>query len=215
MANMAYPEYTWSYSKSDGTRAESEWLWINGAWYYLTVQVTWLLMDGMVLHGMGNITNIILMLMAHYVTNSWHSYNNGKYAYPEYTWSYSKSDGTRAESEWLWINGAWYYLTVQVIMVANGWHGARGMINTNEYYFDVNGHYVTNCWHSFSNGHNHIQPGRILKQMVLGPRMNGYGINGAWYYFDGAGDMVANGWHYAPLNGEYREYYFDVNGHCL
>ena len=30
----------------------------------LTVQVTWLLMDGMVLHGMGNITNIILMLMA-------------------------------------------------------------------------------------------------------------------------------------------------------
>ena len=211
----AYPEYTWSYSKSDGTRAESEWLWINGAWYYF---------DGagdMVANGWhgapwyGQYNEYYFDVNGHYVTNSWHSYNNGKYAYPEYTWSYSKSDGTRAESEWLWINGAWYYFDGAGDMVANGWHGASWNDQYNEYYFDVNGHYVTNCWHSFSNGHNQYPTWSYSKADGTRAENEWLWINGAWYYFDGAGDMVANGWHYAPWNGEYREYYFDVNGHCL
>lgn len=25
---------TWAYSKSDGTEAYDEWVWINGSWYY-------------------------------------------------------------------------------------------------------------------------------------------------------------------------------------
>ena len=88
-------------------------------------------------------------------------------------------------------------------MVANGWHGASWNDQYNEYYFDVNGHYVTNCWHSFSNGHNQYPTWSYSKADGTRAENEWLWINGAWYYFDGAGDMVANGWHYAPWNGEY------------
>ena len=38
----------------------------------------------------------------YYYPNQWYESSDG-------SWSYFKNDGTRANNEWLWINGAWYY----------------------------------------------------------------------------------------------------------
>ena len=206
----AYPRYDWSYSKADGTQANNEWLWINGAWYYF---------DGntMAANGWhyapwyGQYHSYYFDANGHYVTNSWHSTSNGKNQYP--TWTYSKADGTQANDQWLWINGAWYYFDGND-MAANGWHYAPWNGQYHSYYFDANGHYVTNSWHSTSNGNNQYPTWTYSKADGTQANNEWVWINGAWYYFDG-NDMVANGWHYAPWNGEYREYYFDVNGHCL
>ncbi|MCD7085328.1 hypothetical protein LTY21_02050, partial [Limosilactobacillus fastidiosus] len=141
--------YDWTYRKADGTRAENEWLLINGAWYYF---------DGYTMANKGwnyapwygQSNYYYFDANGHYVTNSWHSSSNYN---GTYDWTYSKADGTRAENEWLWINGAWYYFDGD-IMAANGWHYAPWYGQSNYYYFDTNGHYVTNCWHSTRNGHN-------------------------------------------------------------
>ena len=130
-----------------------------------------------------------------------------------YDWTYRKTDGTRASNEWLLINGSWYYFNGPT-MAANGWCDAPWYGQYHSYYFDANGHYVTNCWHSTSNGNNQYPSWTYSKADGTQANNEWVWINGAWYYFDG-NDMVANGWHYAPWNGEYREYYFDVNGHCL
>jgi glucan-binding YG repeat protein len=131
-----YDKYTneWTYSKSDGTRADNEWLWINGAWYYF---------DGSVMAANGwhsgywnsDWRTYYFDANGHYETNQWH--------YDKYTkeWTYSKSDGTRADNEWLWINGAWYYFDGSV-MAANGWHSGYWNSDWRTYYFDANGHYV-------------------------------------------------------------------------
>ena len=128
--------YDWSYSKSDGTRAEDEWLWINGSWYYF---------EGSKLanHGWcfapwhGQDHYYYFDANGHYETNRWHSISNYD---GTYDWSYSKSDGTRAEDEWLWINGSWYYFDGSKL-ATNGWHLAPWHGQYNSYYFDENGHY--------------------------------------------------------------------------
>ena len=130
--------YDWTYRKADGTRAEDEWLLINGSWYYFDasgemVNNGWHYAPW---YGQGN--SYYFDVNGHYVTNSWHSTSNGNNQYP--TWTYSKADGTRAEDEWLWINGAWYYFDASGEMVANGWHYAPWNGEYREYYFDVNGH---------------------------------------------------------------------------
>lgn len=129
-----------------------------------------------------------------------------------YDWTYRKADGTRASNEWLLINGSWYYFDGNT-MAVNGWHYAPWYGQGHSYYFDANGHYVTNCWHSTSNGNNQYPSWTYSKADGTQANNEWLWINGAWYYFDG-NDMVANGWHYAPWNGNYNEYYFDVNGHC-
>ncbi|TAS94723.1 hypothetical protein BV286_15615, partial [Lactiplantibacillus plantarum] len=77
--------------------------WINGAWYYF---------DGptMAANGWydapwyGQYHSYYFDANGHYETSCWHSTSNGKNQYP--TWTYSKADGTQANSELLWINGA-------------------------------------------------------------------------------------------------------------
>lgn len=128
-----------------------------------------------------------------------------------YDWTYRKADGTRASNEWLLINGSWYYFDGST-MAVNGWHYAPWYGQGHSYYFDANGHYVTNSWHA-SRNYDGTYDWTYSKADGTQANNEWLWINGAWYYFDG-NDMVANGWHYAPWNGNYNEYYFDVNGHC-
>ena len=201
---------TWTYSKADGTRAEDEWLWINGSWYYFAGAE-------MAANGWhyapwyGQENAYYFDANGHYETNCWHYTSNGNNQYP--TWTYSKADGTRAEDEWLWINGSWYYFA-GADMAANGWYYAPWHGQENAYYFDGNGHYETNCWHSTSNGNNQYPTWTYSKADGTRAENEWLCINGSWYYFEGD-DMAANGWYYAPWNGQDKEYYFDVWGHCL
>lgn len=67
----------------------------------------------------------------YYYPNQWY----GKKNYDgSTTWNYFKSDGTRAEYEWLWINGFWYFFEGGGDMAAYGWVSDN---HYNEYYFDA------------------------------------------------------------------------------
>ncbi|MCH3922934.1 hypothetical protein [Limosilactobacillus sp.] len=145
----------------------------------------------------------------------WHSTWNGQDAEIPYTWTYVKSDGTKANSEWLQDNGSWYYFDGSGDMVSNGWWSAPWHGQDDEYYFDANGHYETNCWHSVWNGQSASIPYTWSYSKADGTRAKDewLWINGSWYYFDGSGDMVSNGWWSAPWYGQDNEYYFDANGH--
>ena len=128
---------TWTYSKADGTRAENEWLWINGSWYYFDGSD--LANDGWTgTNWRGNYKYYYFDANGHYETNCWHS------TYDKWndvtTWTYSKADGTRAEDEWLPINGSWYYFDGDTL-ATNGWHGTWWNGQYVRYYFDANGHY--------------------------------------------------------------------------
>ena len=116
-----------------------------------------------------------------------------------YDWTYRKADGTRASNEWLLINGSWYYFNGPT-MAANGWCDAPWYGQYHSYYFDANGHYVTNSWHARRN-YDGTYDWTYSKADGTQANSEWLWINGAWYYFDGP-TMAANGWHDAPWYGQ-------------
>lgn len=74
-----------------------------------------------------------------YSDNTWH-YNGD-------TWSYSKGDGTQANTEWVVApDGKWYYFDEDGEMAHDGWVDTRLHDGSwDKYYFDSNGHYAVNA----------------------------------------------------------------------
>lgn len=70
-------------------------------------------------------------------TNKWRYNSNIK------TWSYIKSDGTRAIQEWVkTTDGQWYYFDKNGNMVTDGYFDTYlGNGKWKKYYFDRDGHY--------------------------------------------------------------------------
>ena len=184
----------WSYSKSDGKKANSEWVLINGSWYYFDWSGE---MAANGWHGDNSGNKYYFDSNGHYLTNYW-TYNGSSNE-----WKYAKVDGKQAQSEWVWINGSWYYFDWSGEMAANGWHGDN---SGNKYYFDSNGHYLTNYW-TYNGSSNEWKYAKADGKQA---QSEWVWINGSWYYFDWSGEMAANGWH-TDNNG--NNYYFDLNGH--
>ena len=131
---------SWTYTKSDGNQASDEWAFIDGSWYYFEP-------DGKMADN-GWYTTIwndqamtyYFDANGHYETNCWHEQRDSDRLDAKVTWTYSKSDGTQAENEWLYINGAWYYFEPDGQMLANGWYEEPWNGEYRYYHFDANGH---------------------------------------------------------------------------
>ena len=208
---------TWSYSKGDGTQANTEWVVApDGKWYYFDE-------DGEMAHDGwedtrlhdGSWNKYYFDSNGHYAVNTWH-YNGD-------TWSYSKGDGTQANTEWVVApDGKWYYFDEDGEMAHDGWVDTRLHDGSwNKYYFDSNGHYnntnnsgnqpqsVNSPWHydgtnwTYSKGDGR----QASDEWVIAP-------DGQWYYFESDGEMAHDGWVDTRLHdGSWVKYYFDHNGH--
>ncbi|WP_304682046.1 hypothetical protein [Lactobacillus taiwanensis] len=197
---------TWSYAKSNGMQANQEWLKKDNQWYYFDD-------DGnMAANGWWdtNLGNDHWKLYyfdknGHYLTNHW-TYNSDNNV-----WKYAKKDGTEANEEWLkMLDGHWYYFDVSGIMASSGWQWVSTKGNKfAEYYFDKNGHYLTNHWtydsvdRTWSYAKNNGM--RADDEWVKAK-------DNHWYYFDGD-KMACNGVYDTSLFPGVTKYYFDKNGH--
>ena len=207
---------TWSYSKGDGTQANTEWVVAtDGKWYYFDE-------DGEMAHDGWEDTRLhdgswekyYFDSNGHYAVNTWH-YNGD-------TWSYSKGDGTQANTEWVVApDGKWYYFDEDGEMAHDGWEDTRLHDGSwNKYYFDSNGHYnntnnsgnqpqsVNSPWHydgtnwTYSKGDGR----QASDEWVIAP-------DGQWYYFESDGEMAHDGWVDTNCKDGWYSYYFDHNGH--
>ena len=151
------------------------------------------------------------------------SYSDNPWHYNGDTWSYSKGDGTQANTEWVVApDGKWYYFDEDGEMAHNGWEDTRLHDGSwVKYYFDSNGHYnntnnsgnqpqsVNSPWHydgtnwTYSKGDGR----QASDEWVIAP-------DGQWYYFESDGEMAHDGWVDTRLHdGSWVKYYFDHNGH--
>ena len=151
------------------------------------------------------------------------SYSDNPWHYNGDTWSYSKGDGTQANTEWVVApDGKWYYFDEDGEMAHDGWEDTRLHDGSwNKYYFDSNGHYnntnnsgnqpqsVNSPWHydgtnwTYSKGDGR----QASDEWVIAP-------DGQWYYFESDGEMAHDGWVDTRLHdGSWVKYYFDHNGH--
>ena len=207
---------TWSYSKGDGTQANTEWVVApDGKWYYFDE-------DGEMAHDGwedtrlhdGSWNKYYFDSNGHYAVNTWH-YNGD-------TWSYSKGDGTQANTEWVVApDGQWYYFDEDGEMAHDGWEDTRLHDGSwVKYYFDSNGHYnntnnsgnqpqsVNSPWHydgtnwTYSKGDGR----QASDEWVIAP-------DGQWYYFESDGEMAHDGWVDTNCKDGWYSYYFDHNGH--
>lgn len=203
----AYDPYgkTWSYARNDGVQANDQWLKAkDNQWYYFDfngnmVTNSWFDTDGKIYYFDKN---------GHYLTNHW------VYDSAVNIWSYVKNDGTQANEEWLKLSdGQWYYFGVSGIMAANGWVlTSLKNNNSKEYYFDKNGHYLTNHWayDKYDKTWSYAKKDGTQAAADWLKSSDGY-----WYYFDDYGVMVTNGWYDTLSEGSWKKYYFDKNGHPL
>lgn len=203
----AYDPYgkTWSYARNDGVQANDQWVKAkDNQWYYFDfngnmVTNSWFDTDGKIYYFDKN---------GHYLTNHW------VYDSAVNIWSYVKKDGTQAHEEWLKLSdGQWYYFGVSGIMAANGWViTSLKNNNSKEYYFDKNGHYLTNYWtyDKYDKTWSYAKKDGTQAAADWLKSSDGY-----WYYFDDYGVMVTNGWYDTLSEGSWKKYYFDKNGHPL
>ena len=175
---------SWTYYQN-GQLVSDGWQWINGNWYYFengimsqnqiipttnTHTVNWA--------GFGSVEYPI----CYYADQNGHLYKNS-WIYDHGYWHYAKSDGVLAGPEWLNINGSWYFFYAGKGNPVLATNQAVADIHGNVYYFDENGHYLTNQWvwtdNDYGEGWGYASANGILYG-------NGWHwINGNWFYFSG------------------------------
>lgn len=200
---------TWSYTKTDGTQAIGEWVKTpNGRWYYfdnIGMMPTNVLLDTHIKNDVWK--PYYFDKDGNYMTNAW------AYDSADKMWIYTKNDGIPAVQEWLKNNdGQWYYFTASEAMAVNGWFRTRCANDYwKTYYFDKNGHYLTNHWaydadnKTWSYAKN--DGTRATEEWIKTP-------SGQWYYFDKNGNMVKDGYYDTYVgNGKWKKYYFDRDGY--
>jgi len=96
-------------------------------------------------------------------------------------WQYYKEDGTRAEREWLNIDGNWYYFTTGRMLLVNAlvYDNQNGTLIP-EYYVDENGIMVTSQWVTHLDKQYYVSAdGKVLRGTYT---PDGYYVDylGAW-----------------------------------
>ena len=208
---------TWSYSKGDGTQANTEWVVApDGKWYYFDE-------DGEMAHDGWEDTRLHDGSWNKYYFDSNGHYNNtnnsgnqpqsvnSPWHYDGTNWTYSKGDGRQASDEWVIApDGQWYYFESDGEMAHDGWVDTNCKDGWYSYYFDHNGHYAVNAWHQDTDGTWTYSKGdgrQASDEWVIAP-------DGQWYYFESDGEMAHDGWVDTRLHdGSWDKYYFDSNGH--
>ena len=208
---------TWSYSKGDGTQANTEWVVApDGKWYYFDE-------DGEMAHDGWEDTRLHDGSWNKYYFDSNGHYNNtnnsgnqpqsvnSPWHYDGTNWTYSKGDGRQASDEWVIApDGQWYYFESDGEMAHDGWVDTNCKDGWYSYYFDHNGHYAVSAWHQDTDGTWTYSKGdgrQASDEWVIAP-------DGQWYYFESDGEMAHDGWVDTRLHdGSWVKYYFDHNGH--
>ena len=208
---------TWSYSKGDGTQANTEWVVApDGKWYYFDE-------DGEMAHDGWEDTRLHDGSWVKYYFDSNGHYNNtnnsgnqpqsvnSPWHYDGTNWTYSKGDGRQASDEWVIApDGQWYYFESDGEMAHDGWVDTNCKDGWYSYYFDHNGHYAVSAWHQDTDGTWTYSKGdgrQASDEWVIAP-------DGQWYYFESDGEMAHDGWVDTRLHdGSWDKYYFDSNGH--
>lgn len=198
----------WKYSNGDGTYKTSQWLLLNGVWYYFDAK-------GIMQTGWTKVGD------ATYYMDASGAMQAG-WLYLDDTWYYLGSSGARVADCWQWINNKCYYFDNDGCMAANTWIGDSYVDTSGAWvpgkqkvvsgwkvvsgrwkYMESNGEYVKSRWllvgstwyHFDANGW--MQTGWLL-------------IGNTWYYLESSGAMIAGRWQW--ING--KCYYFDNNG-CM
>ena len=173
----------WFYLKDDGQRAENGWLTVGGKDYYFNeagklATKTWV--------GQYYVTESGAKAKEQWVFNQ-----------EQESWYYLKSDGQKAQNEWIQQGQEKYYLKEDGKMAKDEWI-TQG---ENQYYINSQGKMLKNAW----LGKNYIsENGHKVKQAWI------YDDNySSWFYLQQDGTYAENGW----LTIDGKDYHFKSGGY--
>ena len=173
----------WFYLKADGKRAENGWLTVGGKDYYFNetgklATKTW-------------INQYYVAESGARVKNQW------VFDQEKQSWYYLKSDGQKAQNEWIQQGQEKYYLKEDGKMAKDEWVTQGG----NEYYVNSQGKMLKSTW----LGKNYLsENGNKVKQGWI------YDDNySSWFYIQQDGTYAENGW----LTIDGKDYHFKSGGY--
>ena len=173
----------WFYLKEDGQRAENGWLTVAGKDYYFNeagklATKTWV--------GQYYVTESGAKAKEQWVFNQ-----------EQESWYYLKSDGQKAQNEWIQQGQEKYYLKEDGKMAKDEWI-TQG---ENQYYINSQGKMLKNAW----LGKSYIsENGNKVKQAWI------YDDNySSWFYLQQDGTYAENGWQ--TIDG--KDYHFKFGGY--
>lgn len=173
----------WFYLKADGQRAENGWLTVGGKDYYFNetgklATKTW-------------INQYYVAESGARVKNQW------VFDQEKQSWYYLKSDGQKAQNEWIQQGQEKYYLKEDGKMAKDEWVTQGG----NEYYVNSQGKILRGTW----LGKNYLsENGNKVKQGWI------YDDNySSWFYIQQDGTYAENGWQ--TIDG--KDYHFKFGGY--
>ena len=173
----------WFYLTADGNRAENGWLTVGGKDYYFNeagklATKTWV--------GQYYVTESGAKAKEQWVFNQ-----------EQESWYYLKSDGQKAQNEWIQQGQEKYYLKEDGKMAKDEWI-TQG---ENQYYINSQGKMLKNAW----LGKNYIsEKGHKVKQAWI------YDYNySSWFYLQQDGTYAENGW----LTIDGKDYHFKSGGY--
>lgn len=173
----------WFYLKADGQRAENGWLTVGDKDYYFNeagklATKTW-------------INQYYVAESGTKVKNQW------VFDQEKQSWYYLKSDGQKAQNEWIQQGQEKYYLKEDGKMAKDEWVTQGG----NQYYVNSQGKMLKSTW----LGKNYLsENGNKVKQGWI------YDDNySSWFYIQQDGTYAENGWR--TIDG--KEYHFKFGGY--
>ena len=173
----------WFYFKADGQRAENGWLTVDGKDYYFNeagklATKTWI--------GQYYVTESGAKAKEQWVFNQ-----------EQESWYYLKSDGQKAQNEWIQQGQEKYYLKADGKMAKDEWI-TQG---ENQYYINSQGKMLKSTW----LGKNYLsENGNKVKQGWI------YDDNySSWFYIQQDGTYAENGWQ--TIDG--KDYHFKSGGY--
>ena len=176
-------QQAWFYLTADGNRAENGWLTVGGKDYYFNeagklATKTWV--------GQYYVTESGAKAKEQWVFNQ-----------EQESWYYLKSDGQKAQNEWIQQGQEKYYLKEDGKMAKDEWVTQGG----NEYYVNSQGKMLRGTW----LGKNYLsENGNKVKQGWI------YDDNySSWFYIQQDGTYAENGWQ--TIDG--KDYHFKSGGY--
>ena len=173
----------WFYLKADGQRAENGWLTVDGKDYYFNET--------------GKLATKAWINQYYVAESGARVKNQWVFDQEKQSWYYLKSDGQKAQNEWIQQGQEKYYLKADGKMAKDEWI-TQG---ENQYYINSQGKMLKNAW----LGKSYIsENGNKVKQAWI------YDDNySSWFYLQQDGTYAENGW----LTIDGKDYHFKSGGY--
>ena len=173
----------WFYLKADGQRAENGWLTVDGKDYYFNET--------------GKLATKAWINQYYVAESGARVKNQWVFDQEKQSWYYLKSDGQKAQNEWIQQGQEKYYLKEDGKMAKDEWI-TQG---ENQYYINSQGKMLKSTW----LGKNYLsENGNKVKQGWI------YDDNySSWFYIQQDGTYAENGWQ--TIDG--KDYHFKSGGY--